>query len=522
MKAFLLKGLIAICIFASLASAEIVWEHNFGTQLYTGPTKASGVLAVSGVDGIVYFIGENNIQIGAYRAGALVKDVDAFQNLIIISSGKEVSAVTGYTTRIWQVVFNDTVIGTGIDDGIYVTTLGEMAKLTSDGQKVFSVKVDALTEPVITGGLGVGVGAANGFYLYDKAGKLLWNIKSGAVVAKPTWAANFFIGTESGEVIKVNTQGEVIWKRGVDGAVMAPVLASGDVYVLTGKGYAYALSDLDGSVLWKTYIGKTVLNAELIVFGGRTILIGEGEDGYLLAIDGATGELLLNADYGQNSVGFVKSGSYIYYAVDSMLYKIGLNRACSITEPIDGSTIGVSPVGVQGKVIGSSPKVFIRIDEGEWNEAEVKDNSFSLLLEHNDVQAGVRLIECKVSDSTGEDTKYGSIKVYKDIGIPAEKMFVKFSGTIKEDQSFDMFVVNYKGFPIPGVNVTIDGQSKKTDANGKVTFKLGSGKHFVRLSKAGYANTEFTINLGVDLIVIAVAVVVVLVTVYFFVLRKKK
>ena len=155
------------------------------------------------------------------------------------------------------------------------------------------------------------------------AGKLRWKVATGAdaplawgfesgdlYTSSPAWSDGLVVfGSGDGQVYAVDDgSGAVRWRFGTGGRVRSsPAIANGRVYVGSMDGTLYALRLEDGRELWRFDTEGHGLRSGDFGFDRRTIqsspAVADGRvfvgsrDGFLYAVDAASGRLLWRVDH---------------------------------------------------------------------------------------------------------------------------------------------------------------------------------------------------------------------------------
>jgi hypothetical protein len=129
-------------------------------------------------------------------------------------------------------------------------------------------------------------------------------------------------GTEGGEVIAVNADGEIQWRRALGVSLVGISCGGGQIVAAGAKGLLAGLSG-SGIVLWRLESGKG-LDAAPMTAGSRLFVIGS--DGVLLAVDsargaassfpiGTTGAAVL----ARNGMMYLGGRDWIFYAIGNVM-----------------------------------------------------------------------------------------------------------------------------------------------------------------------------------------------------------
>ena len=159
-----------------------------------------------------------------------------------------------------------------------------------------------------TGSVATADGAAVRFY---RGGREQWSFGAGGLVtAGPALHADGVLaGDQNGELVRISrTDGEVLWRKRMDGGLLGPLTAMGDAVIAASTdGDLIAVRIGDGEPLWTHHLGDVLLTAPQVMAGK---LMVAAKSNRIELLDPATGELhaSFEADTWLVDVGVVDDG----------------------------------------------------------------------------------------------------------------------------------------------------------------------------------------------------------------------
>ena len=349
------------------STGELLWSFETGDVIRSSPTVTGGVVYVGSNDNHVYALDAGTGELlwsydtgdwvqyspvvsggvtylRAYAEGDLrVHALDAMTGEVLWYAEKPHPFTT--SDRFAPVVAGDRVYAPGEFGEFYAfdASTGEVAWSFSAGS-------GAESPPTVSGGV-VYLTAVNTAHALDEAtGEPLWSYGTERFPARDFPAVvidGIYYFSPDSHIYALDTAtGQPIWSYEADDMInTAPVVAEGVVYVGSESGHFYALDAATGTLVWSLEAVDLALDSlrsslgtgstggpskEMVLMGGNLVLDSpvvadgvlytESSDGYLRALDAATGENL----FWQFQKGYF-SGIRGYTVAEGILYVSALD-----------------------------------------------------------------------------------------------------------------------------------------------------------------------------------------------------
>lgn len=286
------------------------WARSLSPWVMYSPTVANDTVFVGGQDGKLYAVDattgdrrwERQLSNRIVRSSPVV-----WNDTVFISSSDGIHAVRAWSSRpLW----NNTRVAASlsspavVDGTVFVAdyrgTVYALDATTGTERWSRTLNRGTSTTPAVRNGT-VYLGDESGrlYALSAETGEEQWTrrIASGIRSSAAVWNGTVFVGSSdrsvhaldatTGASVWNTTLGEVRWDRGESrpdsGVFSSPTLANGTVYVGSNDGQVYALSAVDGAVLWTAPTRGDVTASPAVVDG--TVFVGS-LDGGVYAIRG--------------------------------------------------------------------------------------------------------------------------------------------------------------------------------------------------------------------------------------------
>jgi len=304
------------------------------------------------------------------------------------------------------------------------------------------------------------------------------------------WSGKVYAGTSEGKLYAVDVaQSIVLWTYNA-GEIITTTPTHAGAYVVfgTANGWIYAINN--GELAWKRRV-DSMPEGEMAVEGG-VIYVSTRKS--LYGISSSDGSLVMKRQFSDwpHSPSVIAS-QIVVGTQEGKVYAIDASRSCSFLYPEPDALVGDADINVLGRSNSryGAVKTYVRLEGGQWSE--VGGESWEYTLDPSVFSYGVITLECYVSDSGGMETEpFNTIKLVKG-DAPKPRMKVLYITSAKEGVPFNISVVDYDNIPLSNVTATMGGQSFTGD--GKVTISpRASGLQKVTVSKKGYEDVEFTVN----------------------------
>ncbi len=535
-----MKRLLILLLLVSVSFSSLLWEFNTDGPIYVKPVTYDGGVLVASEDGNVYSL-DPLTGTRKWDAGIGKDALDLF----VFDNSVYASATSGLVTKIgkggsrtWQVDLNKTqnvsrlygaaAGGSSIfataDNGLYkISKTGNATRIVSfDGE-------DILTAPV----------AGSDFVIYGRGGELIKSSDKGQTLWKQKIAeGNFWLSRPviSGNAVYAGaldrrmhaylvSNGLNLWEAQTRNWVLSTATIDGDTaYFGSNDGKVYAVDD-DGNKMWEAQTQLAVkTQPELGSMGGEEVVFVGGGDRNIYAISKENGDILWKGP----SAGAVGSPLYyqdsvIFGSADGSVYSYSTERACSITNPLEGDILGLKEVAITGKYVSEAggAVVWVSINNGEWQDTETTaDDWLHYLDPSGSFGPGLNSISCMVVDAGGQESgpTFTTVAINHDPSIPLSDLIVTLSPNIMEGEEFTVYVNDGDdGSPVERFTWSLDGgEEKPGDKN--VTLTLGEAKEYMlTVKKLGFNDATIKVNVsasGVNPILLVGGIIVIVVIIW--------
>jgi len=315
---------------APSANLKLAWRFDTGSEVYSTPVIAKGILYVSSKVGFLYAL---NAETG--------QEVWRFQ-------------LTAYVVRSSPAIADGVVyIGAGFN--LFALDAKTGAQLWR-----VALRYAGQSTPTIAGGLVIVPSQEGWIYaLAAKTGELKWRVPTDGVVFGAPAVSNDVaaIGTDKGTVYTVKLDsGQLIWRKSVTGSVVAnPTIVGNVVYFTSESGKTSAFDVEDGHLLWTAEIGGP---QPLAVADGQVIV--SSTDGGVYAVDAATGASTWLYPSGKPKLAApVTVDQTIYLGAGNTLLALDARTGKLNNYYLANGIIGASPLVVDGFVFFGSNDGFV-------------------------------------------------------------------------------------------------------------------------------------------------------------------
>jgi outer membrane protein assembly factor BamB len=260
------------------ASGAVIWRQRFDAPVMGSPSVDGGVVYVGGRDGAAFALTADSGRVlwdipgtpnGVGMVGAAGPAV-ATDTVLFPSAGGEVTSVLkDGTSRVWQA-------------GVSGKRLG----------RVYAAVTDVTGDPVISGSTTyVGTSSGRTFALDTESGKLIWSAGEGALAPVLPVGGSVFLVNDEARLVRLDAStGTVIWnvempyfvkekikKRKTITAHYGPVLAGGRLVVASGDGILRFFNPTDGTLISTTEIPGGAASQPALASGVLYIVSGKGQ-----------------------------------------------------------------------------------------------------------------------------------------------------------------------------------------------------------------------------------------------------
>lgn len=539
-----MKRAILLLLFISLVSASQVWQFSTDGEILAKPVIYQGSVVVASDDGNLYAL----------------------------------SPMTG--AKKWQITIGETPNEVFIFDNALVasTTSGKVVKVGSNGKALWTVDLSTFGENALdtdfyvygasTNQKNIYVSVNNGIYSITKTGNVSRIVtfadSTDLTLTAPAAETDYVIYGRGNELISITGSGTTKWKKAleqgsfwlsrpvIDGGVVyigaldnsihayaassggeiwefrtknwilsTPIIEDGNVYFGCNDGNVYAVSKSSGSEEWraKTQLAVQTEPASGYMGGEEVIFVG-GSDKNIYAISKDTGDIVWKGSAG------AAVGSPLYYqnfviagSQDEKVYAYSTERACSITNPLEGDIVGLKELVLTGKYVSEAggASVWVSINGGGWQETNTSNVSWVLYLDPSEnLNPGLNTIACVVSDAGGQEAgpDYTTVAINHDNSIALSDFVVNVPPSIIEGEEFTIYINDGDdGSPVERFSWSINGQSGTSD--NEITLTLAqAGSYQATIKKIGFNDRTVEINVstsGVSPLYLAGGILVILI-----------
>jgi outer membrane protein assembly factor BamB len=248
---------------SNVGSIDRDWSYATGSQIYSSPVVADGVVYVRSSDDNLYAISA--------------------------ATGSELWSYPTNAQTSSPAVANGLVYAASADNG-----LSALNAATGDLTWSFSTAQPVESSPTVANGVVYfGTGDGTVWALNATSGDVLWSYATGggAILSSLTVADGIvFAGTATGPLDAIRaTAGTLIWSTFPTGGMSSASVADGIVYVSGNDGYLFAYNATSGAYIWEYETSGNQWTSPAVADG--IVYAGAG-GGILDAFDAATGALL--------------------------------------------------------------------------------------------------------------------------------------------------------------------------------------------------------------------------------------
>lgn len=536
-----MKREFLLLFLVSLASASLLWQFSADAPVSAKPVANAGMLIVASDDGNIYALDPAS---GQQRwktfVGKEPNEVFIFDNSLVasINEGKVVKLdKDGKIT--WTLNLNVTqynvsyVYGASANQkNIFITANNGVYSIEKNGSvrsKLVSFN-NSIVAPPTAGTDFVIYGKGSDLYKVKENGQIEW---TSSLEAGSFWSSRpvidggiVYVGALDGMMHAYAVMGgNEVWQARTRGWVLStPLVRSGVVYFGSNDGSVYAVDAGSGEMMWQAQTSLAVeTGPELGIMGGREVVFLGGSDTSAYAIDTTNGEIVWKGSTG-GSVGnpLFYQNSVIFGSQDQRVYAYSTERACSITNPMEGDLIGQKEVEVRGKYVSEAggATVMVDINGAGWEDAIANDTDWEYYIDPKQkFVSGINTISCKVSDSSGEESgeSFTTVAITHDPTTPLSKLFITLSPDRIEGKPFTVYVNDGDdGSPVERFTLSVDGQTYNGSNFINITMP-NAGNYLIAVKKIGFedATNSITVNAsGINPLYLAGAAILIIIIVW--------
>jgi outer membrane protein assembly factor BamB len=490
-------------------------------------SQQGSVFAVSPSSGNVLWTKD----VGGYPRQPVLFD----NSVVIASSNGNITAFRQDGSIKWTSKVADYIYGIASGEKLYATTnLGLLVIDKSGNAAIIYNKTNLTYTAPAVGDNTIVFGVDDFLVAVRPSGTVAWSKQ----VAK-FWKSNpvidqgiIFIGALDNSLYAFDaSDGFYRWKAETDGWILStPFVNGATVYFGSNDGHIYSVSRDTGKLNWKVQTKEAVQSTPTSgQLAGKKVIFAGSNDDNLYAVDDLTGDLMWKQPVkGWVYSPFVLGKTIIFGSEDGRLYAISSDRACTIEYPEQDSIVGYKEIFVKGRAFTDygTPSVDIRVNEGGWESAQLEEANWSYILDPKLYEFGLITIECKITDSIGQDkAPFTSLTLQRSQNAPKEKLNVVFPTNPKEGVSFNVSVFDQNNEPV--LNYDIEFQGKKKSGSGSITLTpAGSGSAQLIVTKDGFDPVKITVNVTpaneMTWAIVGLAVLIIAAALFYFKRMRKK
>ncbi|MFA5411854.1 MAG: PQQ-binding-like beta-propeller repeat protein [Candidatus Micrarchaeia archaeon] len=488
-----MRGALPLLLLLSILSfsfAGELWSYRVDGAATVRPAVIGDNAVVGTDNGAVYALSQGQAR-WTQRFNGSVSAIAALGDRAIVAAGNRIYSIGPTGSVLWNSDARG-VRGLSASDKVYVSYESGIKALDDRGQLSWFYNATLPTEASSEVAGYVVFGSGNKIVALRSDGQRFWEREVGPSwdVAPLVWSGTVFAGTSEGNLYSINLYtGQILWEyRAGDMITTTPAHAGAYVIFGTAGGNVYAVNN--GELVWAAKVDG-MANGKILIDGNVAYLSTRKS---LYAINVADGSIVMRRQFiDWPSPPALSGGAVVLGTAEGKVYAIDSSRGCGFISPEPDSVVGDAEVSVLGSSFSKygGTKTYLRVNGGQW--AEVGAEEWEYALEPSPFPFGVILMECYVSDSSGQESApFSSITLIKgEVAKPLLR--VQYPSTAKEGESFTISVVGMDGQPLDGVSATVGGQ--KFEGSGEITITpAGSGRQEVTVSKTGYQDAKFTVE----------------------------
>lgn len=533
-----MKTYLFLLALFSISFSSLLWQTSTDGEISTKPLAYDNKIIIGSSDGYIYALqpSSGSISWKANVGGEFTDVIESSGSILAATTDCKIIKLNRKGEKIWDVDLKEQnathLFGASYKNNlIYAATNNGLYSINKEGtevEKIYSSQ-GVITPPAI----------GDGFIVFASKNKLIKLRDSGTTewkktlsggtywISRPVISGNsVFIGALDNKMHGYQLQGgynkwSVLTKNWV---LNTPHVQNGMVYFGSNDGYVYAVSEISGEIFWKS---KTQLAVQSEIesgfMGGHEVVFVGSTDKNIYAMKKDNGEIVWKGSATDWVSGpLFYQNMIIFGSHDGEVYAFSTERACSITDPGEGTIIGGKELVVKGKSVSESgaAKVFVSINNAIWEEASLdEEGSWAYRINPSKkLNKGLNTISCKVVDAAGEETgsKLTTVGIVFDDSIEPSELVVTVSPVIVENEPFTVYVNDGDdGSPVEMFELTVG--EKNYSGNESINLTLSAGSYPIMVQKIGFEDYKSTIEVhstGIDPIFIGVVLVIILVIIW--------
>ncbi len=510
--------LLFFALLACVSYGSLVWQFSTDGAVASKPLAFQGMLIVASDDGNVYALNPTSgARIWQAQVGQKPNEVIPFENSVVVSTtGGRVVRLDGLGKATWTVNLNTTpynvsyIYGAAANSrGIFLTASNGLYLIerNTTARLLRHYPAGTLMTPPASADDYVIYGQGDSLYEAGYDGNVRWKspLESGSFWARPAIQGNVvYAGALDGRMHAYSaSNGGQLWEARTRNWVMStPLVQGGRAYFGSNDGAVYAADTATGAIIWQAQTTLAVeTTPEAGVMGGRSVIFAGGTDRSVYAINTDNGQIVWKGSAaGAAGSPLFYQNLVIFGSEDDRIYAYSSERACSITNPREGSVIGRKEVVVQGKYVSQAggASVWVNFNGESWQRTNTSGDGWTYYANPAGAfKPGINVISCRVSDSSGEErgSSFTSVAVDYDQNMPTGTLVVTVSPLVTDNVPFTIYVNDKDdGSPVDRFTLTIAGKDIRGDKN--ATIKLPAGQYDATVKKTGFGDANVRINVS--------------------------
>ncbi len=504
-----------LLIFVSITLALEV-SNPYGL-LFSPSYDGSSYISFSDLDGkIVVFSFKNqsfrrlNIDISnkpyaVYNGRLFVFDNNKRRLFIydLINGGARYFDLNESFTRLWV---NGNNVYLMNNDGVYIYTFSYTYDKI-DNVAYFNGHINELYfSPIVYATHDNGIVIFRDEYLHDPSFINIGQLSSRLVMFKYNGVKYYAIGDVGGHVFVIDDNYHLINDLFIGGYVFDPGLLFGVPVFPTSNGDIWMITPYNA-----TKIGHVRANLFHNPTNVGNLLLFTTSDSIIAIRPFSVAFEKVNDD---NIIYSLSDPSHtsLYIFTSKGVFTLSNFRGCFISSPSsDVIEAGNLPLIIKGTAYAPDaeiPSVYVRVNNGAWMRATWKGHNWEFYVDSSSLSYGDNTIQCYVESSIKEVKPVEMVHILKSPNAPKADFNVTVSKLkVKPGEIVRVYVYSNNGVPVDNFNVDVNGKTIKRSRYIGLRFE-SPGKYTVRISKEGFNDYYFTVEVeGISLLLIIAAVI---------------
>jgi|GEM_PF-2412905 len=478
------KKIFILFLFLSVFSATTYWTASEGGKIFDLGTRV-------GVAGEKTVVLENSNGKVVFEKNIPSIAIAGAQNFVVLSKDR-IYYLDGIGNVKWEKNMTNLTGVAAAGNRFFVTAETGVYAFDYDGRSVWNVSENSTKSlPVYDGGT-VAYYSGDELVVYGDAGNLKFRRKIGKWWnSAPEIKGGMIYANSAGNLYAFTSDGRVLWKKEFNDWVYSPKAYGNIVCVGTGSG-GYILDMANGNIIWKVEMDDSYFyKPDILVDGNNVYALFFGAKA-LHVVNAQTGKIIAEFTPKESITGKAGSNPAIL-STRSRVYASNPLKGCSIRTS-ESEVFGYKDVRIEGNAHGKGePTVYVRVNNGAWEIAEGSEE-WSFWLDPNRYSFGEMVVECKISDSSGEENAPFTYKKFlRSPDMPKGKFVVSYPEKIKEGQKATFAVTDEDGNSVRDYIVEMGGVQYKKTGNAVLTMR-SAGRVEIIFKKEGFDEKKIYVD----------------------------